>query len=1115
MNIKSRLTKVINLLLVFLLTCLMGVKAQSTTSSVAGIATDNEGALAGALITIVHVPSGTRYTTVANHAGNYRFEGLRTGGPYRLEASYVGHKKAVVKISHLYLGQVHLCDVKLPEGSELAEVTIIGRGAQERKTGASENFTTEEMQRVATVDRRIEDMLRLSPYYIASGAFGGRDAGMNNYSIDGANFNYNMGLDRMRMPGGGHPYEEGYSGTPFSLDAIEEIQVVSSDFDVKNSNFLGASVNAVTKSCTNVFRASAYTLYKDERLRGNRVDGTYLGKRNPQQCNIYGLTLGGPIIKDKLFYFVSAELENVPKTLHNWKLSTDGVGNAATNTSRVTAADMQQFASDLKSMYGWDPGSYDDFEGNNKYIRLMARLDWNISDKHRLMLRYNHIHTDNDNNVKGGSLGLGHPVSIYSQSFSGSTWKQIDNVYSLTAELNSRLNASMTNKLTAGFTFNDANNRECDADFPTIDIMKPDDAGTLRPFMNAGYDQHSWNNGINEKSWNITDNFTWSLDDHFLSFGAAFESVVASNCYMRYGAGYYRYASYDDFVNKRAPSAFAMCWSLTGDERALSDVTYNRFSLYAQDEWRVNPRLRLLYGVRMDLPMYVNDRYENPSVVGLQFGNSDLNTSDWPKAVPMISPRVGFNYDLTKDGKIKLRGGTGIFTGRFPLIFLSKLQENSGMIQTSVQINNASHALLPYLEGGVRRPQQVLSEVVPNLPDNLKSLFPTEPGAVANLTTIDRNFKMPQVWKTTLAVDYTLPVPFPAVFTLEGTFAKDINALTIRDLNIDPAKVEANRFAGPDDRFFYPGAAAKRYDNVTNENGKPYTGYAYELTNTNKGYSANIVAQLKAEPLKNLNVMAAYTYTVSKTMNSMASSNVDASTLPTVNGYNYQSLHNARYVYSPHRLIASASYRFNSSCDKASTLVSLFYEGRRNNGYSITYDGDMNNDGINQDLIYVPASKDELIFQDKTVGGVTFNAADQREAFWNFINQDPYLSDRKGKYTEPWSAYNPWFNRFDLRLSREYSIKVGKSTNRLQFSFDILNVGNLINSNWGVTKIVNNAAAKPLKRVGVTADNQPIYTMSHYTDTDGKTKLIDHTFDVVKNYQQCWRMQIGVKYTFN
>ncbi len=1092
-----------NTLILLMLLCTLPASAQVTSSTITGNVTDGVEPLPGALVLALHEPSGTRYTALANGEGEFRLEGLRTGGPYRLEATFVGFNKGVVEKITLRLGETYRCQMALQTNNQLDEVVIIGKGATELKTGASNHITRADINATPNISRNLNDLARLSPYFM-DGEYGGRNGGMNNFSIDGSNFNYNMGLDRVKLPGG---------GTPISVDAIEEIQVVTSAFDVKQSNFMGASINAITKSGTNNLSASAYGYFKNEHLRGNKVDDMELSARQKEQRNIYGFTVGGPIVKNKLFYFVNAEYEDIPYPIHKWRLSTDGKEDAQQMISRVTAADMERFANDLISMYGYNPGSWTDFNGKNNSFRVISRFDWNINDHHHLMVRYNQVNTKKDNNVVGAALSLGQaPTSIYSQTFRNSTWKSIDNVYSLSAELSSNFGWGMSNVLRGSFTFNDANNRECEGDFPTVDILKEDDGGVSRAWLNAGYDQHAWRNGIKEKSWSVTDNFTISTGRHQISLGGAFESTTASNCYMRYGAGYYRYASYDDFINKRAPIAFAFCYSLTGEERALADITYNRLSFYAQDEWNVNDRFNIQYGVRMDMPMYTNHRYENPAVAELDFNGKKLNTGEWPKSIPLFAPRLGFNYKLDEEGSIILRGGTGIFTGRFPLIILSKMQERSGMLQHSIQIKDKNDPLLKYFEGkGILTPNQILAEV-PNMPEELRNRFPQQAGASAtasNLVTIDRKFKMPQLWKSTLAIDFKLPTSFDAGLTLEGSYSKDINAMHIYDANIDPAKATANQFEGPDQRYFYPGRQQSLY--------YADRGYAYVLTNTTKGYSANFVAQAYARPVQNLHLMAAYTYTVSKTIDSMNSNQIEnmASNLPTVNGYNYATVGNALYLRSPHRVLATATYRINYARNHASTDISLLYEGRHGAAYSYTYDGDMNNDGVNNDLLYIPANKEELIFQDKKVGDVTFTADEQRDAFWAFINKDPYLKKHKGEYAKANAAYSPWMHRFDLRVVQEFGLKVGKKEHRLQLNLDVMNIGNLLNSKWGTQKTTQAGAPKPLKRVGVTENNQPIYTMSTYKDSEGQNRLVDKTFTSYLNSNNCWQLQLGVRYLFH
>ena len=571
---------------------------------------------------------------------------------------------------------------------------------------------------------------------------------------------------------------------------------------------------------------------------------------------------------------------------------------------------------------------------------------------------------------------------------------------------------------------------------------------------------------------------------------------------MRYGAGYYRYASYDDFVNRMAPVAFAMTYSLTGEDRALSPVHYNQFSVYAQDDYNVSSRLKLVYGVRMDIPFYVNKRYENPSITGYDFNGKVLSTGSWPKATPLISPRVGINYDLLGDNRLKLRGGTGLFTGRFPLIFLSKMQEGSGMLQTTVSTTTVGDPLLAALAGGIRMPQQVLQEVAPQFPDR----FPTDPGAVNNIITIDRNFKTPQVWKTSMALDCQLPLPFKADMTLEGTFIKDINAILQQNVNvIAPDDPKMSTFSGPDKRYLYPGNNEKYIH--------PEITDAMLMTNTNKGYSYNLSAALHMMPVKGLNLMASYTYTCSRTLSNNQSNQIDGAWKqePSVQGANYLTLHNASYLYSPHRLIAEASYAIRYA-DNYATSVSLFYTGQREGSYSYLYDNDMNNDGYIFDLMYIPSNSMELNFQDQKVGDRIFTAAEQRDAFWAFVNQDPYLKKHKGEYAETNGAFLPWVNRIDLRLTQDFRVKAGKTMNTLQFSVDIMNIGNLLNSSWGVSKSVR--TNKLLNFKGVNATNEPVYTMVTQTN-DGIVTLPSETFMPNRLSGNCWQLQFGIRYIFN
>lgn len=1091
-------------LLLFLLILIgKGLQAQVTTSSISGRVMTNIEPLIGASIVITHMPSGTLYGTVSNTEGKYFLQGLRTGGPYRVKVSYVGFHTAIYDNITLSLGETYQLNVTLEESIELEEVVVTGRKSyfSNEKTGAATNITNRQINLLPSITRSLADITRLSPYASGNG-FAGRDQRMNNYTIDGANFNYNMGMDGNVLPA---------KGRPISIDALEEVQINIAPYDVRQTNFIGAGINAITKSGNNLVKGSAYTYLRNENFRGNSINGYDLGERQKEANFIYGFTLGGPIIKNKLFFFVNGEYENAPAPMHKWKLSSqeNGTGDSGQLISRVTANDMEQFASILKTKYNYDPGSWTNYDGGEKNYRMLGRIDWNINQNHKFMFRYNYTQNKTYNpvysNGRGGEIAiLGSRIGQYSMAFSNSCYTISNNINSFTAELNSTWHNNFSNKLLVSLTFSENNKRKSlGAPFPTIDIMKPiDNTGSLYAFMSAGYDQYAWNNQVDEKVWSVTDNFTYNLGNHILTAGISYESQYASNSYMRSGLGYYRYASFEDFVNGAPPIVYALSYSLTDDNKPAADVKYGQLSIYGQDEYIVHNNLKLIYGIRLDLPMYLNDKQENPSVASLEFEGKKMRAGIWPKTRVLSSPRIGFNWDIKGDNVYKLRGGTGIFTGRLPFVFLTNMQTESGMLQNFRNFSDNDPALAK-LAGGVRSVEEVLLI--------LKDELPREPGAVNSITSIERDFKLPQVWKSTLAADIKLPLPFDASFTLEGIFMKDINSIMVENLNmISTTNSKIKKFNGPDNRFFYPGTKQSRVLNDITQ--------AMIMKNTSKGYSYSLNATFNAVPIENFSTMFSYTYTGAKTLMGNQGNQASSSwtNMPTVNGPNNLVLQPSQYNTSPHRIIASLNYTIPYS-NHFTSSIGIFYTGYQPGRYSYMYSGDMNNDGINNDLIYIPRTKDELLFTDNVdnKGNILFSADQQQEAFWNFINQDSYLKKHKGQYAEAFGARFPWIHRFDLRLIQDISLLIGKQKNTLQISLDILNVGNLLKDTWGVArKATPSNGGRLLKRQAITADNTPVYLMLPVTE-DNQTYLPTHTFDYDKNSVNCWQLQIGVRYIFN
>lgn len=1071
----------------------LSAQSQLTTSGISGKITSEKEALIGAAIIATHESSGTQYTTVSNQDGRYNLQGMRTGGPYRIEFSYVGCRKAVYKDIILKLGETLILDVSLQPSTTLNEIIVSAKRSplSGEQPAGSVHISNREIQTLPTIKRTFDDFIRLSPYAggRSSGyAIGGRDGRMNNITIDGASFNNNMGLGQNGyMPGGGNP---------ISIDAIEEMQVSIAPFDVRQSNFVGAGINAVTKSGSNEFKGTAYYYFRNEKTRGNWVDGIDLGEREPESTTTFGFTLGGPIIKNKLFFFVNFEHEKTDKPIHRWKVSNNGEANAENYISRVTAADMDAFASILKNKYNYDPGSYTNFDGGILNNRAMARIDWNINRHHTFTARYNYTKRETDYivNPKSSPIGLSFDrVSQYAMAFSNSNYKMNNSTQSLAAEINSNFGNKVSNKLLFTFVKSD-DMRDSKSDlFPHIDILKD-----MNPFMTAGYELFSYNNSVNNKMWTLTDNISYITGNHTITAGISYESQYVSNAFMRYGTGDYQYNSFDDFANGEAPSAYALTYAYGNEKEPKAELRFGQLSVYAQDEWVANRNFRLTYGLRIDLPFYLNDLIENPAVSEMTFSyGTKINTGLWPKSRPLFSPRVGFNWDLNQTKTITLRGGTGIFTGRIPLVFFTNMPTNGGMIQNTVSLsykNNYDLEYLAKLKGGIRTGEEVRAL----LPEKFPSNATQAPNSIAG---IDRNFKMPQVWKSTLAVDFKLPF-WNSGLTLEGVYAKDINAIYHYNSNLVEFE-SLDRFTGPDNRYIFPGRS--------NSNIQKGVYETTVLRNTSKGYSYNISAIYNIQPIENLSGMIAYTFSKSKVISDNPGDQASSAwkNTPSINTANDLILQNSQYV-TPHRVIASVAYTIPYAHNYA-THLGLYYYGCTPGNYSYIYDNDMNQDGQANDLIYIPKDKNEILFVEKN----GYTAEQQAEAFWDFIQQDPYLRKHKGRYAEAFSSQLPWVNRFDLKIAQDFYIKVKKQKNTLQLSVNILNFGNLLNNSWG--QIKSTAASnqgKILHYEKNDTDSRPMFSMNTLTKY-GKAVLPTESFSRQNIAENCWQIQLGIRYIFN
>ena len=1080
--------------------------AQITTSGLTGKVTfkDDGEAIIGATIVANHVPSGTRYTAVSNTSGRFTIQGMRPGSPYEVTVSYIGYQPKVLKGITLQLGETYNLDVWLSENAtQLTEVVISGKASKfaAEKTGASTNITSEQLSTMPTVSRSITDIAKLSPYSSGGMRFAGSNGKMANFTVDGANLNNNFGLSDA-LPG---------NGFPVSIDAIDEVQVVIAPFDVRQTNFIGGGINAITKSGTNTFKGTAYTYFRNQDMRGNKINGKDLGERAEEKKNIYGLTLGGPILKDKLFFFVNYEYEKSPQQVIQYR-ARKADEEATGLVSRVLDSDMEKVHNYLLNNFGYNTGSWTDFPGDVKNQKLLARLDWNITNAHHLAVRYNQTKDENYSGASrstgdyiypgSGDYRTGNKAMIFANTMYGAE----RSVRSISADLNSRFGQKVSNQLIYTYSYmKDPTRTSNSAEFPFIDISYPYDATskspTIEPYISAGYELFSWKNHVENKVHTLTDNMTFYLGTHKVTAGLSFEHQFADNSYIREGTGQYRFRNLDEFLAGAAPEAVNFTYGFNGNTSPTSAVRFNQYGFYLQDDWNITPRLKLNYGVRFDeLVFDEQDVARNTAIYELDFNGYHIDTGMWPDNHLQFSPRVGFSWDVFGDKSLKVRGGTGIFTGRLPLVFFTNQPGNANVFKTTYAAgynyktgqwtDTNGHS-----EEWVQEKLNSLAGKFANVQELMKVFeVPTtneKHTAGSKISGVYNDFKMPQVWKSSIAVDYQLPVSFPLSVTAEFMYTKNIHAVYMQNIGIKDAESATwERFNGADNRLIYP----KDYRYYSNKN-------AIMLANTSDGYGYTANVTVNAEPVDNLTLMASYTRTENKEVSGLPGSDPVSSwqAAVSVDGPNLAKAQRSMYV-TPDQVMASVGYYLPVKIKGLTwgTHINLFYKAYSYTGISYMYTNDMNGDGLSTDLMYIPRDDSEIQFKTEA----------DRVAFWQFVEQDDYLRTHKGQYAEPYSGRAPWLHRVDLRLAEDFSIRIGKTTQKFQASVDIINFGNMLNSSWGIPKNADGSNnGRILKYEGVDAQMRPIFSMYD--------KSVKNTYDTYMSYSNCWSLQVGLKYFFN
>jgi hypothetical protein len=1056
-----------------------------STSSMSGRVVDNSGeTLPGANVVATHMPSGTRYGAVTNIDGRYTIPGMRVGGPYSVTVSFIGFETQTVEGVFLSLGIAANVNVTmLGDGEELAEVVVTGdKNAvfSSDRTGATTAIGNETINKLPTISRRINDFTRLTPQANGS-SFGGQDSRLNNITVDGSYFNNSFGL-------GSQPGDR-TGVSPISLDAIDQISVNVAPYDVRQGNFTGAGVNTVTRSGTNEFTGSAYYFW-----RGSDNVGTQAGDNSfdPGEFKYrqVGFRLGGPIIKNKLFFFASFEddKETTPGTNFVANSGSDAIGG---NTTRVLASDLNTLSSYLRNNFGYETGPYQGYDHSTIATKFLAKVDYNINDKNKLSVRYNHLDSSTDVLLSNSSsLGFGSRRSnLNGLNFQNSNYKILENIRSIVAELNTRISPTMTNNLIVGYTYQDESRGTRGEFFPLVDILK--DGATYTTF---GFEPFTPSNELRYKTFQIQDNLQIFKGKHTITTGFSLERYESENVFFPGSQSAYVYNSLEDFyadadayLAGTTPTStvrrFQVRYSnIPGQEKPIQPLKVTYGGIYGQDEIQVNKDFLVTVGLRIDVPFFAETGLRNQEVEGFNFRNPagetvKFRTDKLPDANILWSPRVGFNYDLSDGARTtQVRGGTGVFTGRPAYVWISNQVGNNGILTGFDRFDNTT-----------TRPFN------PD-PDFYKpSTVTGAPAANYELALTEPTFKFPQIWRTNVAIDHRLPGGIIA--TAEFLYNKDVNGVSYYNANLAPAN---GSFTGPDGRDRWVGGNA-----ATRINGKIDNA----VTLGNQAIGNSWVASISLEkPFANgLYLKGFYSYGEAK-------NTIDAGSIAFGSWNNNQHQgdpNNPGLGFSAnsmgHRIVAVANYSVDLF-SFGTTSFSLFWEGRTIGNASYVYGGDFNGDGgFSNDLLYIPANASETNFVQFTSSGRTFTPAEQAAAWESFIQQDKYLSANRGQIAERGAVFLPMVYRADFSASQTL-LTTSKKQN-LEFRVDILNVGNLLNSNWGVGQFMTSTS--PLVPAGVDANNRPQFRFRNLGNT-----LISDSFTPSAGAGDVWRLQFGLRFNF-
>lgn len=1049
-----------------------------TTASINGFVSDSDGGpLPGANVVAVHEPSGTRYGAATRENGVFNLPNLKIGGPYSITVSFVGYNDRKEEGFYLNIGQTLKFDFELvSESVELGELIVTGEidnVLNSSRTGAETFINPDEIIALPSIKRSTRDLTRLDPRSDGNFSFGGKNWLYNNVSVDGSYFNNPFGLDDP-APGGQTNAE------PLPYDAIEQVQVSLAPFDVREGGFTGAGINTVTKSGTNDFKGSVYTFFRNESMQGDKVGDIELNVPD-LSYNQYGFTVSGPIIKNKLFFFVNGEIER--RTDPGTNFAADSDGNITSTESRVTVADMNAISDRMMSLYGYDTGPFQGFDHKTENEKILVKLDWNINDNNNLVFRYNYLDARQEKPPHPFAISFnntGRGPNQNSLPFKNSGYEMNNQLSSFALELNSRYQ-DFSNKFFVSYNrFRDFRDPFSEP-FTTIEIGQ--DGVT---YTTVGHEPFSIHNILDQDVLQITNNFSYYLGKHVLTAGVTFEYFDFFNSFNLFRHGFFpanNFNSVADFLanqDRSNPDFIDLATQTTPESVPYKGeiIEVGQLAFYVQDEYLMSEDFSMTYGLRVDVPMYFTDPVDNPWSRGLNLLDENdkpetVDQSKLPDATPMFSPRIGFNWDIKGDRSAQLRGGTGIFTGRIPFVWIGNNISNPG-----ANPNLWERFANPDAEQIETQDNSILQQ----------SYY---------LNAIADDFEWPQVWTTNLAFDYTLP--HDIIGTIEAIYTKDINSIYVRNANL----ALPERFLA-DGRPYY-GGFAQNFGDPDPGAADPSRGLdagAYVIDNSDEGYNFSITTQLRKQ--FEFGLSASLSYTFLDAQNIMTTTEI-AATLHQINPVqgdpNKPNLSYSQFGQR-HRIVGGLTYK-HAWNDNLATTFGVFMEAAEGNvfttaggnRYSFVYAGDVNGDGSGgNDLIYIPEGPNDINLTDPS----------QWHALNQFIAQDDYLSENRGKIAERNGLVNPWYFNLDLRILQDFSMQAFGKNNTFQLSLDILNFPNLLNSSWGVRQVASAAATSPLSLDSFNAEGEPVFSFNG----------VQETFVDDPSLFSRWQMQIGLRYFF-